>query len=210
MQMAMILKPIRRVEYQINSTKGYYKPMPDGKGGTKKKFVQEPLPMPEAVYDLYPPGWGKQGVRFRFTKDKLEQIMENDVYYLGHKEKPGITYYFYIIKKNFYVSEIHLSNEEALLIVDHDQARKEEKLRREVERIKAKSEYEGAARTNIPQDVQITVWNRDKGKCVRCGSNENLEFDHIIPVSKGGSNTVRNLQLLCEKCNRLKSNKIGE
>lgn len=64
-------------------------------------------------------------------------------------------------------------------------------------------------REPIPQDVQDAVWRRDGGKCVKCGSQEKLEFDHIIPFSKGGSNTVRNLQLLCEKCNREKSNNIG-
>ena len=53
------------------------------------------------------------------------------------------------------------------------------------------------------------VWRRDEGKCVECGSNENLEFDHIIPHSKGGANTYRNIQLLCEYCNRSKSAKIG-
>jgi len=64
-------------------------------------------------------------------------------------------------------------------------------------------------REPIPEDVQVAVWNRDGGKCVKCGSQEKLEYDHIIPVSKGGSNTTRNIQLLCEKCNRTKSNKIG-
>jgi hypothetical protein len=64
-------------------------------------------------------------------------------------------------------------------------------------------------REAIPQDIQDKVWNRDGGKCIKCGSNEKLEFDHIIPFSKGGANTYRNLQLLCEKCNRQKSNKIG-
>ena len=61
----------------------------------------------------------------------------------------------------------------------------------------------------ISQEVKDAVWNRDGGKCVQCGSNENLEFDHIIPFSKGGANTYRNLQLLCESCNRSKSDKIG-
>lgn len=64
-------------------------------------------------------------------------------------------------------------------------------------------------REPIPQDVQDAVWIRDGGRCVKCGSRENLEFDHIIPFSKGGSNTVRNLQLLCSKCNKEKSNHIG-
>tara|TARA_B100000131_G_scaffold298984_1_gene318920 strand:- start:491 stop:1096 length:606 start_codon:yes stop_codon:yes gene_type:complete len=62
---------------------------------------------------------------------------------------------------------------------------------------------------HISQDVKDKVWNRDGGKCAECGSNENLEFDHMIPFSKGGANTYRNLQLLCENCNRKKSNKIG-
>jgi hypothetical protein len=64
-------------------------------------------------------------------------------------------------------------------------------------------------REPIPQDVLDKVWNRDGGKCVKCGSQEKIEFDHIIPFSKGGSNTYRNLQILCEKCNRGKSNNIG-
>ena len=61
----------------------------------------------------------------------------------------------------------------------------------------------------IPEDVKDAVWRRDEGKCTQCGSNENLEFDHIIPHSKGGANTKRNVQLLCVKCNRKKSDKIG-
>jgi len=60
----------------------------------------------------------------------------------------------------------------------------------------------------VPSTVKLSVWRRDSGKCVECGSNEKLEYDHIIPVAKGGSNTERNIQLLCEKCNRKKSANI--
>jgi len=35
-----------------------------------------------------------------------------------------------------------------------------------------------------------------------------LEVDHVIPVSKGGLSTEENLQTLCWRCNRTKSNKI--
>lgn len=61
----------------------------------------------------------------------------------------------------------------------------------------------------LSKQVQDRVWRRDEGKCQNCGSKESLEFDHIIPFSKGGANTYRNIQLLCESCNRSKSNKIG-
>ena len=61
---------------------------------------------------------------------------------------------------------------------------------------------------HISSAVKMAVWRRDYGKCIECGSNEKLEYDHIIPVSKGGSNTERNIQILCEKCNRKKSSNI--
>ena len=64
-------------------------------------------------------------------------------------------------------------------------------------------------RLHIPVRVRHEVWRRDGGKCASCGSRERLEFDHIIPISKGGSNTARNIELLCETCNRKKSNKLG-
>ena len=52
---------------------------------------------------------------------------------------------------------------------------------------------EANKRPPIPKDVVDTVWNRDGGKCVYCGSNENLHLDHIIPFSKGGDTSVENL-----------------
>jgi len=64
-------------------------------------------------------------------------------------------------------------------------------------------------RERIPNEVQMFVWQRDGGRCVECGSNEFLEYDHIVPLSRGGSNTARNLQLLCQRCNRSKGARIG-
>ena len=74
---------------------------------------------------------------------------------------------------------------------------------------KKKAHPESVRSRHISQDVKDKVWNRDGGRCVACGSNEHLEFDHIIPFSKGGANSYRNLQLLCQSCNRTKSANIG-
>lgn len=61
----------------------------------------------------------------------------------------------------------------------------------------------------IPSEVKLEVWKRDKGKCVKCGSTDNLHFDHIIPFSKGGSSLVKeNIQLLCARHNIEKRDKI--
>lgn len=61
----------------------------------------------------------------------------------------------------------------------------------------------------IPSAVKVEVWKRDKGKCVKCGSDKNLHFDHIIPFSKGGTSlSARNIQLLCMRHNLAKSDKI--
>jgi 5-methylcytosine-specific restriction endonuclease McrA len=58
----------------------------------------------------------------------------------------------------------------------------------------------------ISETTKKIVFTRDSGICQCCGNSENLEFDHIIPFSCGGGNEASNIQLLCRKCNRSKSN----
>jgi hypothetical protein len=60
----------------------------------------------------------------------------------------------------------------------------------------------------IPQAMKAEVWSRDGGECQECGSNTYLEFDHVIPLAKGGATSVRNLQLLCHGCNLRKRDRI--
>lgn len=62
----------------------------------------------------------------------------------------------------------------------------------------------------IPTSVKLVVWKRDRGRCVICGSQDNLHFDHIIPYSKGGSSLVaENIQLLCARHNIEKRDRIA-
>ena len=69
-------------------------------------------------------------------------------------------------------------------------------------------------RVLMTQKLREQIKKRDHYTCCVCGNsiekepNLLLEIDHIIPVSKGGKTTEDNLQTLCWKCNRSKSNKL--
>jgi tellurite resistance protein len=61
---------------------------------------------------------------------------------------------------------------------------------------------------HIPREVRQRVWQRYGGRCAECQATSYLEFDHIIPVARGGSNMDANVQLLCRMCNSKKSDHI--
>lgn len=119
-------------------------------------------------------------------------------------------YAFALFNDRLYCLEGPLTDDEFALLTYREFERERKFFSRidERRRAVARSAVPVEPRLRIPQKVQREVWVRDAGKCVRCGSNLALEFDHIIPVAKGGSSTVRNVQLLCEACNQAKSDTI--
>jgi hypothetical protein len=98
------------------------------------------------------------------------------------------------VKKAIYDEEVELSS-----------------LHAAVANLEAAIEFDkaGPKRDPIPEDVKLLVWARDGGRCVRCGSKQELHFDHIVPVAKGGGKTEANIQILCQTCNLKKSDKIA-
>jgi hypothetical protein len=130
------------------------------------------------------------------------KLMRLDEYYTEIGFEWVFKGFVYEVKGFYSDDEIKL-----LILEDFD------KERRYFEKLNAKfnqpvNENTTYERPRIPENVRIEVWRRESGKCARCGSREKLEYDHIVPVSKGGSNTARNIELLCEKCNRSKSNNV--
>lgn len=65
----------------------------------------------------------------------------------------------------------------------------------------------------IPRSVQFKVLKRENQICSECGQatqDEDVEFDHIIPWSKGGCSDDHNVRLLCRPCNRKRGNRFEE
>jgi len=64
----------------------------------------------------------------------------------------------------------------------------------------------------IPTKMKMRIARRDNYTCQACGKNlkdDELEFDHIIPISKGGSSEDHNIRLVCYDCNRSKGRSVN-
>lgn len=95
--------------------------------------------------------------------------------------------------------------------IESDGKRKVFKFRLEAssEEIESRKQTKLDNRRIIPTKVKQEVWKRDEGKCVKCGSIDNLHFDHVIPHSKGGASiTAENIQILCARHNLQKHDSI--
>lgn len=67
--------------------------------------------------------------------------------------------------------------------------------------------------SKIPETIQVQVRERSQDLCEYCHAAEQWQYvqftvDHVIPLSKGGANSLDNLALACFHCNRRKSNHL--
>jgi 5-methylcytosine-specific restriction endonuclease McrA len=103
-----------------------------------------------------------------------------------------------------YSTDVHLTAEQVRDLVIERALKENARLARASAAAQRAAVTPRPRRAPIPPDIKSLVWQRDGGQCVSCGSTVRLEFDHVIPVSMGGADTVRNLQLLCVSCNAAK------
>lgn len=110
----------------------------------------------------------------------------------------------------YLANDVELSPEDVRAIVNQDRNKRRLALEK-AHALQAMTEQidKPRRRERISQEIRLEVWQRDGGRCIDCGRQENLEFDHIIPFGMGGANTTRNLQLLCGDCNRRKGMTLG-
>jgi HNH endonuclease len=148
--------------------------------------------------------------RFMYQIPKTLKAIEN---IRNSRDNPQRLYWlgkivWFYNERIYEVNSIYDETEARLLVISEF-----DKERRKFENLNVKFSSEDSdivsKREKIPEKTRIEVWRRDGGKCVKCSSREKLEYDHIIPVSRGGSNTSRNIELLCESCNRSKGSNIA-
>jgi hypothetical protein len=114
------------------------------------------------------------------------------------------TRYYGVYKKSLWSATKRLTSQQWIALITDKAKREDSKLAALGNRTQRVNKREF-----VSDETKIDVWRRDGGKCVKCGSRERLEFDHIIPVALGGSSTARNIELLCEECNRSKGASVA-
>jgi 5-methylcytosine-specific restriction endonuclease McrA len=92
--------------------------------------------------------------------------------------------------------------------------KKAEKLEKRRLRINARALKRHALKKNAPGTFTPEEWLKllefYGGKCLACGTAKDISIDHVVPLSKGGSNDITNLQPLCKPCNSSKGVKTTD
>lgn len=142
-------------------------------------------------------------------KNEPIKIKNEHIWHIAEKDKSILKYKnIWLCKDCLYnINDTTFADDEQKLLILEFVAKEEGKITRLRNKFSG-SNHEDKKRLRISENVRREVWRRDQGKCAHCGSRENLEYDHIVPVAKGGGNTARNIELLCQKCNRLKGDRI--
>lgn len=115
---------------------------------------------------------------------------------------------WWLFEGRVYWDDDELSARDVLALVRERQRRDRRRLQRAHAAL-ASDAGPHPRRAPIPVAVRQAVFERDGGRCVRCGTAFDLQYDHVIPVALGGAGSAANLQLLCAPCNRLKGAALG-
>jgi 5-methylcytosine-specific restriction endonuclease McrA len=130
------------------------------------------------------------------SRHDLREQQERPVAVLDADERT-----YWAFEQRLYWEDAGLTADDVLALVRERQRR----ARRTLERAHAALAGESAQRREpIPRAVRLTVFERDGGRCVECGSAFEIQYDHVIPLALGGANTAENLQILCAPCNQAK------
>ena len=141
--------------------------------------------------------------KWRLSREEFAQFLQGS-YVVPHRFTMDGTVYW-LFEGQFYKDTDALTADEvAALLVTRKRQRQHQIDRAKTISAAPATHNSPTSRGTIPDDVKMLVWDRDRGRCRKCGSNHELQFDHVIPISMGGASTPENLQVLCGRCNRAK------
>ena len=134
-------------------------------------------------------------------------------YYLAHTCAPGHSWYLRVLES---LEEMGEAEDLMRRYADQDEgisealdmiakARAEKQLRERGKSTSAQTRKEAKRRYD---SLFMEVGRRDGFTCAACSyAGNDLQLDHVVPVAKGGTNDLRNLQLLCPPCTLAKSDR---
>jgi HNH endonuclease len=146
---------------------------------------------------------GESETSYPCTKDQFDQLLER-------QQKVPITVLgtpdscLWLFQDKFYWDTDMLAADEVRVHLLARQLRAQREVAHAKAIVAAGTLSQQPARTAISDAVKLFVFQRDGGRCVSCGINVDLQFDHVIPVSAGGASTPENVQILCGSCTRAK------
>jgi hypothetical protein len=143
-----------------------------------------------------------------FTSEQLEKMLSNsDLYPTCFVRADERSYWKY--QGKWWVDNEGLGADDVLALITSRQKRSDQTLRRAHSLASMAIEPTQTPRGHLSAELKQYVWAKYGGACSSCGSNVELQFDHIIPVSLGGATSEENLQILCGPCNRSKGASIA-
>jgi len=131
-----------------------------------------------------------------YQANKNRFVNYNKKYYIENRE------YFLNYRKGYYEN-----NTEYYLGRSNEWRQKNPERTKSIaknNRARRREDVKHNGKLNVTHDDYLRLY---KQPCVFCGSDDNIEIDHVIPLVKGGKHSIGNLQALCRKCNRSKSDK---
>ena len=149
----------------------------------------------------------------KYYQEKRDEILKQKrEYYCNHKEE-----------KSAYGKEYRKKNKEKLKKMYSDWVKKNREHVNAYSKQYAKDNPEPSRNASrrrrarklnceggITQKEWMCVLEKYENKCLCCGISENIEMDHVIPLSKRGMHTVDNVQPLCRSCNARKRDKVED
>ena len=170
------------------------------------EFVRLPWTLPRVFTGRYALRSGKRILNVRWKEQSFRQMKASQQEVPMALLKDGRRM-LWTMHDCFYWEDEGLDADDVKALVHQRERRSQQKLQTAHSLMRA-DEAGRPTRAPIPTELRRAVFERDGGRCVECGSNFDLQYDHILPVARGGATTVENLQLLCADCNRRKSDSL--